>query len=226
MCGVFGFVGYDGMGPNLSRLQAIAKNTMTRGPHAFGFAWIDSRNRLKMYKRAGRITDHLDLLALAADAKMFIGHCRYATHGDPADLINNHPHPADGGWVVHNGVIGHHGAINARNGFVPVSECDSESLAMLIENGAGSLADRCRDAVVEAHRSPLVMLGLWNRPARLVLARAGNPLSIGKCKNGRFYFASLPDKLPGEVSAVEDGSVWEFSATKLRRVARLVGAGV
>lgn len=225
MCGVFGFVGYDGAGPNLSRLRVIARNTMSRGPHAFGFAWIDSRNRLKMYKRVGRIIDHLDLLALAADAKLFIGHCRFATHGSPAENINNHPHPSDGGWIVHNGVIGHHESINGRHGFVPVTGCDSESLGMLVENGRGTLAERCRDAVVEAHRSPLVMLGLWNRPRRLVMARAGNPLSIGRCKKGRYYFASLPDKLPGAVSEAEDGTVWEFTASKLRRVAQLEGIG-
>ena len=217
MCGVFGGVWYDGKGPNLKRLKAVARNTMQRGPHAFGFAWIDSRGRLRMYKRTGRIVDHLDLLDMAADARMFIGHCRYATHGDPRAAINNHPHPADGGWIVHNGVIGHHERINAVNGFEPVSNCDTESLALLVENGEGGLIERCRDAVVEAHRSPLVMLGLWHRPARLVVARAGNPLSLGECKDSRYYFASLPDKLPGLVSDVPDGTLMEFKARKLNR---------
>lgn len=223
MCGVFGFVGYDGVGPNLKRLEAIARNTMTRGPHAFGFAWIDGRGRLRMYKREGRIVDHLGLLALAADAKFFIGHCRYATHGDPAENINNHPHPADGGWIVHNGVIGHHEWISARNDFTPVSDCDSEILGLLIENGEGSLLDRCKDAVIEAHRTPLVMLGLWARPARMIVARAGNPLSVGKCNRGRYYFASYPEKLPGRVSEVADGTVMEFTANKLNRAGVALG---
>lgn len=223
MCGVMGFVAYNGVGPNVKRLQAIARNTMLRGPHAFGFAWIDSRGRLRMYKRTGRIVDHLGLLELAADARMFIGHCRFATHGDPRDNMNNHPHPADGGWIVHNGVIGHHERINETNGFEPVTACDTESLALLIENGEGSLVQRCKDAVAEACRSPLVMLGLWNRPGRMVVARAGNPLSIGRCKEGRYYFASLPDKLPGAVSDVPDGKVMEFTATRLRRVGEPLG---
>lgn len=217
MCGVFGFVGYDGVGPNLKRLKAVATDTMARGPHAFGFSWVDSRGRLKMFKRTGRIVDHLDTLDLAADAKFFIGHCRYATHGTPAANINNHPHPSDGGWFVHNGVIGRHDTINARNGFEPVTNCDSETLGLLIENGDGPLIDRCAAAVAEAHDSPLVMMGLWTRPVRLVLARAGNPLSIGSCQGGRYYFASRPNKLPGTVTEVEDGTIMEFTATKLKQ---------
>lgn len=221
MCGVFGFASYNGVGPNMKRLKDIARNTMSRGPHAFGFAWIDSRNRLRMYKREGRIVDHLGLLDLAADAKLLIGHCRYATHGNPNANINNHPHPADGGWIVHNGVIGHHETINERNGLVPVSSCDSEVLGQLIEDGAGSMIDRCSNAVAEAYRSPLVMMGLWNRPARMIVARMGNPLSIGRCKHNRFYFASLPDALPGEVTEVENGTLMEFTANRLGRTAEI-----
>lgn len=224
MCGVFGFISRDGNGPNLKRLASIAVNTMQRGPHAFGFAWIDSQGRLKMYKRSGRIADHLGLLALAADATMLIGHCRYATHGNPSNNINNHPHPCDGGWIVHNGVIGHHETINQRNDFVPVTDCDSETLALLIENGDGTIRERCRDAVLESARSPFAMLGLWSRPGRLVLARSGNPLSTGVCKNGRTYFASLPDKLPGDVNEVPDGTLVEFTAKRQTAPLVLLGA--
>jgi glutamine phosphoribosylpyrophosphate amidotransferase len=76
MCGVFGFVSRDGGAVNLKTLARVAEATERRGPHAFGFAWIDRRGRLKCCRQTGRITDHLGLLTLAADARMLVGHCR------------------------------------------------------------------------------------------------------------------------------------------------------
>lgn len=202
MCGVFGFVSWDGKGPSLKRLEAIARVTMRRGPHAFGFAWIDCKGRLKMFKQTGKISDHLGLLAMAADARLLIGHCRYATHGSPENNLNNHPHSADGGWIVHNGVIGHHEELIANHDLHPVTNCDSEVLGLLIEEGNGTLKRRCIEAVQYASGRPLVMLGLW-KPGRLIALRSGNPLSMGVC-DGRAYFGSLDDGLPGKIIEIKD----------------------
>src|SRR4051794_19773954 len=171
MCGLFGFVSRDGGAVNLETLGRIAEITERRGPHAFGFAWIDQRGRLKCYKQTGRISDHLGLLAMARDARMLIGHCRYATQGSPEENINNHPHPADGGWLVHNGQIRNYDRLVDTLDLCPVSGCDSEVLGLLVERGAGSLLDRCIAAVrtVAPGREPgtlfdsgqpLVLLGL------------------------------------------------------------------
>lgn len=219
MCGVFGFVSYDGKGPALGQLQEIAAVTMRRGPDAFGFAWIDWHGRLHSFKQCGKITDSIGLLQMAEEARMIIGHCRFATHGTPEDNLNNHPHPADGGWIVHNGVIRGYERIVAEHDFFPVTKCDSEVLGLLIEESNGSMSERCRYAVREAHDGPLVMLGLWNRPDRLIAMREGNPLHLGKVKGGkRFYFASLADGLPGEVKQVKNGSGLEFTSKGMRRL--------
>lgn len=224
MCGVFGFVSYDGEGPSLKRLEHVASKTMSRGAHAFGFAWIDRLGRMRMYKRQGRIADHIDALGMAADARMLIGHCRWATHGTPAANINNHPHPADGGWIVHNGVIGAYEWLLSSMDAVPVTECDSEILGLLIERGKGTLLDRCRHAAEAACDGPLVLCGLWNRPNRLIAVRAGNPLFLGRCAGPRYYFGSLADGLPGDVSEVEDDTAMEFTVRRLNR--RRVPLGV
>lgn len=216
MCGVFGFVSYNGHGPNLNRLKLIAEATESRGRHAFGFAWIDGRNRLRMYKQPGAISDHLDTLELLADARMLIGHCRYATHGLPSERINNHPHPADGGWVVHNGIMREYADIMHACGVPMVTHCDSEALSALIEIGAGSFWERCRDAASYADGAPLALLGLWARPHRLVAVSAGNPLHVGTVRGSRrYYLASLPIDLPGTVKPVPHGTVLEFTASRL-----------
>jgi glucosamine 6-phosphate synthetase-like amidotransferase/phosphosugar isomerase protein len=210
MCGVFGFVSYDGKGPDLKTLAKIAKATMTRGPHAFGFAWLDWSGRLKMFKQTGRIVDHLNLLAMARTARVLVGHCRWATHGSPKNNLNNHPHPADGGWIVHNGIVTNHEELAAEYDLYPVTECDSEVLGLLIAHGSGSLVKRCR-ATAEEARGRVTMLGVWGHPARMVAVRADNPLSVGTIRDGeRFYLGSLRDDLPGKVTAVPNNSGLDF----------------
>jgi len=219
MCGVFGFVSNGRKRPDVRTLERIARVTERRGPHAFGFAWIDGAGRLRCYKQTGRISDSLGLLALAEDARMLVGHCRYATQGSPADNINNHPHPADGGWYVHNGVIADYERLVNDLDLAPVSACDSELLGLLIEGCAGTLIERCRQAVgalsggargegrgASLYRSTLVFLGLWSRPARLIAIRSGNPLHVGRAAEG-IYLGSLAEELPGAVQSVRDDSV-------------------
>lgn len=218
MCGVFGFVSKNGKTtPDLQALKVIAKVTESRGPHAFGFAWIDGRNRLRSFKQTGRISDALGILEMLKDARMMIGHCRYATHGSPQHNINNHPHPADGGWIVHNGVVGNYMDLMAERDYWPTSECDSEVLGLMIEDSRqGGLLLRCVDAVDSvAHGSPLVMLGLWpsQHGGRLVAIRRGNPLHLGRTERS-IYFASLPKGLPGAVNALGNTHAVEFRRQK------------
>jgi glucosamine 6-phosphate synthetase-like amidotransferase/phosphosugar isomerase protein len=229
MCSVFGFVGRDGGRLDVERLARLAEVTERRGPHAFGFAWIDRRGRLKCYKQTGRITDHLGLLMMASDARMLIGHCRWATQDDPADNINNHPHPADGGWIVHNGQVRDYRRLVDAFDLYPVSACDSEVLGLLVERAKGSILDRCR-AAVEAVSScreqgslfdraqPLVLLGLWPRPDRLVAVRRGNPLHYGRTEQG-YYLASLADGLPGQVRPLQDGTACLLTRKEMHHAA-------
>src|SRR5215468_9084244 len=139
MCGVFGYVSRNGKPIDPGVLCRIAAVTERRGQHAWGLAWIDAKGRLKCFKQKGRITCALGLLRMAADARLLIGHCRYATQGDPRDNITNHPHPCDGGWFVHNGMIREYDSLLGRFGLNPVSECDSEVLGLLVEQEEGTL---------------------------------------------------------------------------------------
>src|SRR5262249_6153550 len=89
-----------------------------------------------------------------------------------------------------------------------------------IEQSEGTILERCRSAVLTANptsesrslfddHAPLVMLGLWSRPNRLVAIRQGNPLHWGKTERG-YYLGSLAEGLPGEVSALRDNSIRMF----------------
>jgi len=195
MCAIFGFVAKGTKGPKLETLAKIVRGNVARGPHAFGFAWIDSRGRLRMYKQTGRLTDDLGVLAMARDAQMLVGHMRWATHGDYRNNLNNHPHPADGGWIVHNGVVQNYSALVARWKLMPITECDSEALGLMVERSTGTIGARMARAA-RLSQGRLAMLGLWGRPGTLVAVRRGNPLHTADAGEG-VYLATLDDGLAG-----------------------------
>ena len=207
MCGVFGYISDDRQTIDLDTLKQIALETETRGRHAWGLAWIDSAGRLKTFRQTGKISSQLGLLSMARDAVALIGHCRFATHGSPQHNINNHPHPCDGGWIVHNGVIRNYHDLIAGHGLIPTSECDSEVIGLLIERTTGCIVDRCAEALEYIAPGPLAVLGLWKTD--MVLARRGNPLHRGRTKQGH-YFASLPGSLPGKVQPLTDNQLIHY----------------
>ncbi|MCX7669674.1 MAG: class II glutamine amidotransferase [Anaerolineae bacterium] len=202
MCGIFGFLSTDGRGPDLARLRRIAAETETRGRHAFGLAWIDADGAIRTFKRPGAATAALGDLDACRHATAVIGHCRWATHGDPQDNRNNHPHPAGRGWLVHNGVVRNYAELLRRYGLRPRTDCDSEVLGLLMMRRAGPLVARAAWAVAQTE-GPLALLGLWRSPVRLLVVRRGNPLCFSETPGG-FYFASLPGELPGRVLSITD----------------------
>lgn len=218
MCGVFGFVSEAGDGPDMSLIRRIATVTERRGRHAFGFAWIDERYRLRMFKSGGAISDKLDTLDELEGARMIIGHCRFATQGTPADNSNNHPHPVDGGWFVHNGMIPNWRDVARDYGLAMTTNCDSEVLGLLIEQMSGSLTKRVAKAVRAADGEPedlfwlpraLVVMALW-KPGKMVVIKRGNPLSFATTDEGT-YMASLSEGMPKGARAVRDNSAHTFS---------------
>jgi glucosamine 6-phosphate synthetase-like amidotransferase/phosphosugar isomerase protein len=204
MCGVFGYITSEGKGPEIFRLRRLALFTQTRGAHAFGLAWIDEDGKIQTFKRPGPAEDYLDELERCRKSVVVVGHCRYATHGSPSDNRNNHPHAAGSGFLVHNGVILNHQQLVRQHGLRQETQCDSEILGLLMARCAGTIGQRSAWATNQV-QGDLAMLGVWRAPARILVTRRGRPLHVGQGQDG-FYFASLPDGLPGQVKAVADRS--------------------
>jgi len=200
MCGIFGFITTEGEGPDIHRLRRLALVTQSRGAHAFGLAWLAEGGQIQTFKRPGPAEAYLDELERCRRAVVVVGHCRYATHGSPRDNRNNHPHPAGSGQLVHNGVVHNYEQLIRRHRLRLRTECDSEVLALLMARGAGSIAQRSAWVAGQADGG-MAMLGIWRKPARLLVCRRGRPLHFGHTRGG-FYFASLPIGLPGHVQAV------------------------
>ena len=201
MCGIFGYITKNGRGPDLGILEEIALVTETRGQDAFGLAWV-AGDTIAVRKSRGAAREHLDDLRPCRRSPVVIGHCRLATHGDPADNRNNHPHRCGTGWFVHNGVVRNYWSLGLRYRERLTSDCDSEVLGFLIAGRKGRLAVRAARAV-EMAEGPLALLGCWLDPVRLLVVRNGNPLCFSEGRNG-WYFASLPGGLPGTVYEIKD----------------------
>jgi glucosamine 6-phosphate synthetase-like amidotransferase/phosphosugar isomerase protein len=204
----------------------IALITQSRGEHAFGLAWLNAGGTIQTLKQPGPASRHLDELERCRDAVALIGHCRYATHGAPAENRNNHPHLAGAGVIVHNGVVLNHQDLVRRYGLRPRTECDSEVLGLLMARCPGALAQRAAWAANQAE-GDLAILGLWNGPVRLLVVRRGRPLHVGQAREG-YYLASLAEGLPGKAQPVADGRarVVAFQRGTLRldgKSARLAG---
>lgn len=88
-----------GLGPKVERMRARSSSRKDWGLSAAVCRPEECSSLIGYYARGA--------LAL-------IGHCRWATHGSPADNRNNHPHPAGRGWIVHNGVVFNHGELAER----------------------------------------------------------------------------------------------------------------
>ncbi len=204
MCGIFGFITRQGEGPEIARLRRLAMITQRRGEHAFGLAWLNAGGAIQTFKRPGPAQMYLEELNRCRDAIIVIGHCRYATHGAPGENRNNHPHPAGGGELVHNGVVHNHQELVGQYHLKPQSACDSEVLGLLMARCPGTIAQRSAWAANQA-LGPLAMLGLWGNPARLLVVRNGRPLHCGEGREG-WYLASLAQGLPGRVRAVSEHS--------------------
>ena len=220
MCGIAGAVNHGTSGITVGALRKMAMGIERRGPHAYGVAWIDADNRTRMHKWCGPISKNLDIFDAMQKPRAVIMHTRYSTHGDPSANENNHPHPCDGGWIVHNGQIPNHDELTDEYGLLRSSECDSEVLGLMIPEFKGTLLDRVTKTVNLCDRTrPLNMAGIWGGPNRLVVVKRGNPLFTGVGSSGNLYFSSCTAGLPGEVRTLEDNVIFTHFLDRKPKVA-------
>jgi glucosamine 6-phosphate synthetase-like amidotransferase/phosphosugar isomerase protein len=223
MCGL---VGFAGPAVDLRALTRVMLETeAVRGGDAFGWAWVDGDGRLRMFKAAGMFAGRPGLLDMTWDARLFVGHLRLASRGAAHMTCHAHPHPADGGWLCHNGTLPHHDGLAARHGVYPAAECDSEVLAGLLEVApARTLPGRLAWALEQGRQDrPQAAMGLWSRPGRLLAARAWMPLAWTRAHGG-VYLASLRGHLPGRPRELPDNRVMSASAAGMKECCRVPGA--
>jgi len=211
MCGIVGYIGREDAVPFL--LEGL-RRLEYRGYDSAGIAVLQD-GEITVRRSVGKLANLEATLAkqhLSGD--MGIGHTRWATHGKPSEQ-NAHPHRSGSCVLVHNGIIENYLPLKDRlekAGYRFESETDTEVVAHLIERhvtGGKTLAEAVRAAARDIRGSYAIVALSDREPGRLVAARSGCPLVIGRGDGAAWVASDVMAMLSHtrDVIYLEDGDV-------------------
>ena len=195
MCGIVAYIGKKQAQPivikGLKRLEY-------RGYDSTGIS-IYNGTSLHTLKTKGKVSDLEALIASnpAQQAKLALGHTRWATHGVPND-VNAHPQTSNSGNLVtvHNGIIENYASLKEElihRGFSFSSDTDTEVLVNLIEDvqqqQGVKLGKAVQIALSQVIGAYAIVVFDRRKPNELIAARLGSPLAIGLGED-EFFIAS------------------------------------
>ncbi len=194
MCGIIGYLGTESAVPLL--FEGL-KRLEYRGYDSAGIAILED-GQMTLFRQAGKVRQlEGKVLPLKLSAQVGIGHTRWATHGIPTDE-NAHPHLdcREKIAVIHNGIIENFQVLKERlaaSGHRFRSQTDTEVLAHLIEeNDEGDLLSAVTAAARDAEGAFAIAVLSEDNPNRIVVARRGSPLVVGRGKIGTFVASDIP----------------------------------
>lgn len=216
MCGIVGAVAQRDVAEilveGLRRLEY-------RGYDSAGVAVFSANQPLQRVRRLGKVAE----LAKALDEQSVhggtgIAHTRWATHGEPSER-NAHPHVSEHIVVVHNGIIENHEELREELkalGYVFSSDTDTEVIAHLVHHelkSAGSLLAAMQTAVKQLRGAYGTVVMDSRDDSRVVVARSGSPLVIGRGIGENFIASDQLALLPvtRRFIFLEEGDVAEVT---------------
>jgi len=208
MCGIIGYRGEKPVGEVL--LKAL-RNLSYRGYDSVGIATL-SGDKLEVRKDRGRVEEVDKTLNFSSiNGTVGIAHSRWSTHGVPSKE-NAHPHVDCGGEiaVIHNGIIENFQELKATlktHNFS--SDTDTEIIPHLIEANIGLGFEK---AVLEAFRQlegRNAIVVVKNGSDKIIGARSGSPLIVGKGDREIFIASDVPAFLEHtkDVMYLDDGEM-------------------
>lgn len=229
MCGIVGAVASRDITPIL--VEGL-KRLEYRGYDSCGVAVFDngSLRRARSTERVAELAEHIARDHVAGFTG--IAHTRWATHGAPV-THNAHPHFSSMNGseptvaLVHNGIIENHEELRRELqavGYVFESQTDTEVIAHLVHHlYQGDLLEAVQNTVKRLHGAYAIAVFCRDEPHRIVAARQGSPLVIGRGKNENFLasdalaLAGTTDQIvyleDGDVADLQLGNVWIMDST-------------
>jgi glucosamine--fructose-6-phosphate aminotransferase (isomerizing) len=191
MCGIVGYVGRPGA---FEILIGALTRLGYRGYDSAGAALV-ADGALVVRRTLGAVSNLAAVDTVPADARLGVGHTRWATHGRPS-IANAHPHVDCTGSVavVHNGIIDNHRGLRealAARGHVFSSDTDTEVVAHLLEEHAGGPLEAAVRKVVDVLEGDFALVVVSAAtPDRLVAVRVGSPPLLVGFGDGEQFLAS------------------------------------
>lgn len=225
MCRLFGISYGDQKErvPTSFIVASLFANLTRKGPHAYGWFTSDGEN-LWTEKHFGRAdtTDATETILEGAvpeemdetKMKFFVGHTRWATTGDPANMKNNHPISHRNITGVHNGKVYNHESILSVTGREDdESEVDSEAIFAAVNKwGPVKGLRRLNTDMVAVWTDLRALDTIW-------LARSENrPCVIGWTDRGNIIFASEEQALEALWPHVRITKISKVSIYRLIRI--------
>ncbi len=158
-----------------------------RGYDSAGLATLESDNEILRNRQIGKVANLVaEVGNLDLNGTIGIAHTRWATHGSVI-VENTHPHMSgDNLALVHNGIIENNQELKAQLqeiGYQFLSDTDSEVIVHLIDSCLKkgiSLVEAVRKSVKRLDGAYAIAVISTDFPDRIVAARSGCPLVIGK----------------------------------------------
>ena len=158
-----------------------------RGYDSAGLATLESDDEIRRNRQIGKVANLISEVGnLDLNGTIGIAHTRWATHGSVL-VENTHPHMSgDNLALVHNGIIENNQLLKAQLqeiGYKFLSETDSEVIVHLVDSHLKegiSLVEAVRKSVKRLDGAYAIAVISADFPGRIVAARSGCPLVIGK----------------------------------------------
>ena len=178
MCGI---AAYSGKSINILKAMHLLNDNDERGGHSTGI-YVENGTFKKLYKTTGKSRNLLKTIDHTY-AELFIGHTRFATHGEKT-AENTHPYMIGNYIGCHNGVLNNYEELSKKYKF-KVPDVDSKAIYKALE-AAGTETLGEHGGTINA---------VWTqRDGKLYVYRRNNPLFILETEDG-VYFSSLEDGL-------------------------------
>ena len=195
MCGIVGYVGEKQAAPIL--LDGLSKLEY-RGYDSAGIAVYDGQE-IEMKKSKGRlkVLNELTHDGATLPGTVGIGHTRWATHGEPAD-VNAHPHfnKDESIVVVHNGIIENYLKLKNKltsKGYEFISDTDTEVIAHLLDYYyQGNPLQTITKIMHRMEGSYALGIMFKDHPDELYAVRKDSPLIVGKSEGGCIIASDVP----------------------------------
>ena len=220
MCGIVGAVRTsEASGFLLEGLRRLEY----RGYDSAGVVIINPEGELDRARAVGRVRELEQALRQTPLAGTTgIAHTRWATHGGVTEP-NSHPHICNGTLaLVCNGIVENHESLRAAQhaaGLSFTSETDTEVVVhqvyLHLQQGL-DLAEAVRATMTELHGSFALAVVHAGEPGRLVAARQGPPLLLGRADGENFVASDINALLPvtREYQVLENGDVADIRGTE------------